>query len=212
MPAGAYIHIGAIIGTIMAGNVFFGIIPSQKALVEAVQERRSAPDPAYGLNAKLRSTHNTYTTLPILFIMISNHYPITYNHEYNWLVLVGIIVSHRGGKTVLCVAPFRQSKSRQFTGRFGYRHRGAGTMLGQLLPKATGGCTAGSARTAQAIDLVTGRKNRQWIRCGTCHADKPTDDIFKVAPGGVVFDNMQTISRWAGRIKARSVDCDGHAA
>ncbi|NQZ12550.1 MAG: urate hydroxylase PuuD, partial [Algicola sp.] len=88
---GAYIHIGAIIGSIMAGNVFFGIIPSQKALVDAVKNG-TAPDPAHGMNAKLRSTHNTYTTLPILFIMISNHYPITYNHEYNWLVLVVIIM------------------------------------------------------------------------------------------------------------------------
>ena len=64
---GAYMHMGAIIGTIMAGNVFFGIMPSQRALVKAV-EAGTAPDPAYGLNAKVRSTHNTYTTLPIILL------------------------------------------------------------------------------------------------------------------------------------------------
>jgi len=87
---GAYMHIGAVIGTMMAGNVFFGIIPAQKELVNAV-EKGTAPDPKYGLNAKLRSTHNTYATLPVIFIMISNHYPMTFNHHMNWLVLVAII-------------------------------------------------------------------------------------------------------------------------
>ncbi|KZY69222.1 urate hydroxylase PuuD, partial [Oleiphilus sp. HI0067] len=87
---GAYIHVGALIGSIMAGNVFFGIMPSQRALVEAVQ-RGEAPDPKYGAFAKLRSTHNNYLTLPLIFIMISNHYPMTYSHEYGWAVLAAII-------------------------------------------------------------------------------------------------------------------------
>ena len=90
-PRGAYMHMGAIMGTIMAGNVFFGIMPSQRELVKAV-EAGTAPDSKYGLNAKLRSTHNTYITLPVIFIMISNHYPMTFNHHAGWLVLMVLIL------------------------------------------------------------------------------------------------------------------------
>jgi len=86
-----YIHIGALIGTIMAANVFLVIMPSQRALVSAVTEG-TTPDPSWGAKAKLRSTHNTYTVLPLLFIMISNHYPMTYNHQYGWLVLVCLFI------------------------------------------------------------------------------------------------------------------------
>ena len=106
---GAYMHMGAIIGTIMAGNVFFGIMPSQRALVNAV-EAGTAPDPAYGLNAKVRSTHNTYTTLPILFIMISNHYPMTFNHSANWLVLMAIILITAAVRQYFVLRHFGQQK------------------------------------------------------------------------------------------------------
>jgi uncharacterized membrane protein len=73
----------------MAGNFLLGIIPSQRAFVDAVT-KGEAPDPSFGAFAKLRSTHNNYFTLPLLFIMISNHYPMTYTHEYNWLALSAI--------------------------------------------------------------------------------------------------------------------------
>ena len=87
---GAYIHMGAMIGTIMAGNVFRVIMPSQRALVAAI-EKGEAPDPSWGARAKLHSTHNTYLTLPLLFIMISSHYPFTYTNHYNWLILLVIM-------------------------------------------------------------------------------------------------------------------------
>jgi len=87
---GAIIHVGAMIGTAMAGNVFMVIIPAQKALVAAVTNGRM-PDINLATNAKLRSIHNNYATLPLLFIMISNHYPMVYMHEYNWLVLTTIV-------------------------------------------------------------------------------------------------------------------------
>ena len=86
---GAYIHFGAVIGTLMAGNVFRVIIPGQKALVAAI-ENGVEPDEKWAIKAKLHSTHNTYLTLPLLFIMISNHYPITYDHHLNWLILLAI--------------------------------------------------------------------------------------------------------------------------
>ncbi|WP_137817337.1 urate hydroxylase PuuD [Pseudomonas sp. 2FG] len=87
----AYLHVGAIIGTIMVGNVFFTIMPAQRALVKAIEENRT-PDPALPAKGLLRSRHNNYFTLPVLFIMISNHFPSTYGSQYNWLILAGIAV------------------------------------------------------------------------------------------------------------------------
>ena len=88
---GAYLHVGAIIGTIMVGNVFRIIMPAQRALVAAIAENRT-PDPALPAKGLLRSRHNNYFTLPVLFIMISNHFPSTYGSQYNWLILAGIAV------------------------------------------------------------------------------------------------------------------------
>src|ERR1700730_5144572 len=85
----AVIQFGAMLGAIMVANVFFVIIPGQREMVRAKHEGRD-PDPQAGLRGKLRSVHNTYFTLPVLFTMISNHYPLTFGARYNWLVLVAI--------------------------------------------------------------------------------------------------------------------------
>src|SRR5687768_8195733 len=83
----AYIHVGAAIGTIMAGNVFFIIIPGQKKMVDAMRVGQ-LPDPIHGRRGKQRSVHNNYFTLPVLFIMISNHYASTYTHPHAWAILM----------------------------------------------------------------------------------------------------------------------------
>lgn len=88
----AYIHIGAMLGTWMAGNVFMRIIPRQVKMVEA-SKKGEAVNPDWGVNAKNRSTHNTYFTLPVIFIMLSNHFPATYGHDWNWLVLILLAAS-----------------------------------------------------------------------------------------------------------------------
>ncbi|PPR44434.1 MAG: hypothetical protein CFH18_00970, partial [Alphaproteobacteria bacterium MarineAlpha5_Bin8] len=87
----AYIHVGACLGTIMAANVFRVIIPSQKNMVESALNNKQ-PDLKKGLDAKTRSIHNNYITLPVLFIMISSHFPFTYGHHYNWLILLFISI------------------------------------------------------------------------------------------------------------------------
>lgn len=87
----AYLHTGAIIGTLMVGNVFRIIMPAQRALVAAIKENR-APDPSLPAKGLLRSRHNNYFTLPVLFIMISNHFPSTYGSPYNWAILAGIAI------------------------------------------------------------------------------------------------------------------------
>ena len=89
---GAFIHFGAILGTIMVANVFFVIIPGQKKMVAAAA-RGEQPDPAPGIHGKQRSVHNTYFTLPVLFVMTSNHYAMTYSHPYNWAILIGITLA-----------------------------------------------------------------------------------------------------------------------
>ena len=88
---GAYIHAGALIGTIMVANVFFVIIPNQKIVVADLIAGRK-PDPALGEQAKQRSLHNNYLTLPVLFLMISNHYPLSFATRWNWLIVAVVIV------------------------------------------------------------------------------------------------------------------------
>lgn len=176
-PRGAFIHVGALIGTIMAGNVFLGIMPSQRALVAAV-EKGDAPDPSFGAFAKLRSTHNNYFTLPLIFIMISNHYPMTYAHEYNWLILSAI--------------GFITAFARHF---FNLRHKGefkpviliiAAILLAVLAafmaPKKVE-LAEGKAglSSSEAMQIVT-------QRCTSCHAEKPTQPGFVAPPAGVILE------------------------
>ncbi|MEW6982099.1 urate hydroxylase PuuD [Colwelliaceae bacterium 6471] len=194
---GAYMHIGAIIGTIMAGNVFFGIMPSQRALVKAV-EQGTSPDPSYGLNAKLRSTHNTYTTLPVLFIMISNHYPITYNHDANWLVLVAIILITAAIRQYFVLRHFGKQKPMIFVGAII-----ATIVLAYVIAPKNIELSAKQQAAPVSIAKV---QSIIETRCGTCHAEQPTDDVFKVAPAGITFSTAESIKQWGPRIKARVID------
>ena len=88
----AYIHTGAMMGTWMAWNVWVRIIPAQKALVAATKAG-TKPDPEYGRKAKQRSRHNNYMTYPVIFIMLSNHFPSTYGSDLNWLILAGLMLA-----------------------------------------------------------------------------------------------------------------------
>ena len=87
----AYLHVGAVIGTMMVGNVFFIIMPAQRNLVGSI-EAGTEPDPALPKNGLLRSRHNNYLTLPVIFIMVSGHFPSTYGHEWNWAILLGLSI------------------------------------------------------------------------------------------------------------------------
>ncbi|MCP4987977.1 MAG: urate hydroxylase PuuD [Colwellia sp.] len=194
---GAYMHMGAILGTIMAGNVFFGIMPSQRALVKAAEEG-SKPDSKYGLNAKLRSTHNTYITLPVLFIMISNHYPITYNHSANWLVLMAIIIITATVRQYFVLRHFGQQKPMVLVSSII-----ATIVLAYAIAPKTVELTA-----EQKQHVVTDVQVQQIIdnRCVACHSETPTDDMFKTPQAGVIFTDMASIEQWAPRIQARVID------
>ncbi|MAZ89927.1 MAG: hypothetical protein CL693_20010 [Cellvibrionaceae bacterium] len=204
---GAYIHIGAIIGTMMVGNVFAVIMPSQRALVKAITEGGSV-DPSWGAKAKLRSTHNTYLTLPLLFIMISNHYPMTYSHEYNWLILLAIT-----GITA-CV--------RQF---FVLRHKNItkpalliGPIIATLIlaalmapmPSQNTSKNEATDREEKIIGqaIISDREALAIInqRCSSCHSEKASDEVFTVAPAGVILDSAEQVQQWSTRIMARTVN------
>lgn len=105
-PRAAYIHIGALFGTIMVANVWMRILPGQRRMIEAVEAGRE-PDMSYGKQGKLRSTHNSYLSIPLIFIMVSNHFPVrTYAHDYNWLVLAVLIaVGFLAAKLLLFMKP-----------------------------------------------------------------------------------------------------------
>ncbi len=183
----AFLHVGAMIGTIMVANVFFHIIPGQRRMVADIRAGRE-PDPRPGIVGKQRSVHNTYFTLPVLFTMISNHYPMTYSHPHGWLVLAVIMAA---GVLI-----------RQF---FVLRHSGnvrpwlpaAGVALlagvaVALVPKSGGdaGAKVGFAQVRAILDH----------RCVACHAAQPKQEGFAQPPKGVVLETSDQVAANAAKI------------
>ena len=195
---GAYIHFGAIIGTLMAGNVFRVIMPSQRALVAAI-EKGEAPDPKWGAKAKLHSTHNTYLTLPLIFIMISNHYPMTYAHSSNWVVLLAIVAITALARQYFVLEHKKINKPSILVAA-----AAATVVLAVIIaptPVEVKPVEAGQeAKLSQQAQTIISQ------RCASCHSANASDDIFKVAPGGVMLDSLAQMQQWAPRIKARTVD------
>jgi uncharacterized membrane protein len=194
---GAYLHVGAIIGTIMVGNVFRIIMPAQRALVAAIAENRT-PDPSLPAKGLLRSRHNNYFTLPVLFIMISNHFPSTYGSQYNWLILAGI--------AVLAVLVRHYFNTRHNSHKFAWTLPVAA--LGMIcLAYVTGPSQLSTEEASAARAGVEFSKVHSVIqeRCAVCHSAKPTSPLFSVAPAGVMFDTPQQIQQLAPRIQAQAV-------
>jgi uncharacterized membrane protein len=183
----AYVHAGVMIGTIMVANVFFVIIPGQKKMVTDIRAGR-APDPAPGLAGKQRSVHNTYFTLPVLFVMISNHYPMTYGNRYGWAVLAALMLA---GVLI-----------RQF---FVLRHKGA---VKPWLPIAACAIIAGVAfaiaprSVAPAASTVAFAEVERVIatRCVPCHAAQPRQEGFAQPPKGIVLETPELIAAQAAKI------------
>ena len=186
-----YIQIGAMLGTMMAANVLFVIIPSQRKLVEA-KARGEPPDPVYGMRGKQRSVHNNYLTLPVLLTMISNHYPMTFTHPHAWLVLA----------CLLLLAAY----VRHF---FNLRHRGRTAWSIPLL--AATGALALAVVIAPARPVVEGTvalRDVQPIiaaRCATCHAEHPRWEGIASPPKGVVLETAAQIVAQAAAIREQAV-------
>jgi uncharacterized membrane protein len=196
-PRAAYIHVGAAIGTIMAANVLMVIIPSQKEMVAAMAQGRP-PDATRGKQAALRSLHNNYLTLPVLFIMVSSHYPATYGHPLNWAILAGLAVIGVGT-------------------RHWFNLRNQGRPNAWLLPGAALGLAALAVFTApwarrapsSVADAGATFADVRVIvarRCAGCHSSAPTEPGMPVAPLGVMLDTPDQIRASAPRILAVAVD------
>jgi len=197
----AYIHIGALIGTIMVLNVFFVIIPSQKSMVNSAKKGELG-DPTLGKKALMRSIHNNYMTLPVLFIMISNHFPSTFGNENSWLVLSALILVGVGV-------------------RHWFNLKGKGVKNYWLLPVSiallitvviyTLPKTKPLAHMSMAnkeTTLISDFKAMGIIEkhCISCHSVTPTSTIFATAPKGMTFDKFDSLKTNAELIKAQTVN------
>jgi len=193
----AYIHVGVLIGTIMVWNVFFHVIPGQKQMVSEIRAGRE-PDPAPGIIGKQRSVHNTYFTLPVLFIMISNHYPMTYGNKHGWVILAVFILSG---------ALIRQYFVLRHVGKNLVALPAVATALLLAVAIVIAPKPAAIGGSAAAAKTITFAQVQPVIkeRCAVCHAEKPTFAGFAQPPGGVVFDTPEQIKAAAPRIQQQTI-------
>ncbi|MGE5109195.1 MAG: urate hydroxylase PuuD [Sphingobacteriales bacterium] len=189
----AYIHFGAMIGGLMVANVFFIIIPSQKAMVKAAKENKPL-NPRLGKNALARSLHNNYFTLPVLFVMVSNHFPSTFGYQYPWLTLIIISLGAAGIKHYLNLREKKQQSVWVFP-------------LSVLLLLAAAFISAPAKNPNECKGEVSFAEVNTIIqqRCVACHSSRPTDDIYKVAPNGVMYDTPDDIVKKKDLIMQRVV-------
>ena len=195
----AFLHVGALLGTLMAGNVFRVIMPSQRVLVSAV-ERGERPDPEPSRRAKERSIHNNYMTFPVIVLMLSSHFPTLYGHRWNWLVLGILVVT---GATVRHLLNIRFTWPR-------WKPALAATFAASLGALAL--LTARPAQSRAAAGVRDGRVTFEQAnaviqkRCTVCHSADAADRTFGVAPAGVAFDTPEQIRSRMDRIRARAVE------
>ena len=194
-PRAAYIHVGAMLGTMMAANVFFVMIPNQRKMVDAMIAG-DIPDTTLGDQGALRSFHNNYLTLPVLFIMISNHFAgTTWGHTHNWMILAALSLIG--------------ASARHY---FNLKHKGKHKQW--ILPAAALAMVALAfvARPQPAVSnaqtsSVTYRDIHPIIvqRCQPCHSAKPSYPGFTAPPKGVVYDTPENIQILAQKIKMQAV-------
>lgn len=199
----ALLHLGAFTATIMSANVFLVIIPNQKIVVSDLRAGRS-PDPRFGKIAKLRSTHNNYLTLPVVFLMLSNHYPLAFGTDNAWIIaalvfLMGVTIRHwfnsrhaRSGSpdwtwaataVIFFAIVWLSTPGAQEIGRRGEA----------VAPGAAEARFAAAEGFAEAREIVLGR-------CAMCHAVEPVWDGLNRAPKGVVLETDADIARHAREI------------
>lgn len=191
---GALIHVGALVGTWMAANVFAVIIPNQKRIAASLL-RHEAPDPALGRAGKLRSVHNNYLTLPVLLLMVSNHYPFLTGHRQLWLVVALIVLA---GVSV------RHLLNRFEAGDPARRYAWA-------LPAAVAGLAGLVVATAPPrLPLVSAPDDAAVLviartHCAVCHADRPSFPGFALAPKDFRAETLDQLRQNAPRVHAQAV-------
>jgi uncharacterized membrane protein len=201
---GAYIHAGALIGTIMVANVFFVIIPNQKIVVADLIAGRT-PDPALGEQAKQRSLHNNYLTLPVLFLMISNHHPLSFATRWNWLIVAVVIVV---GAVIRHFYNMRHAGRPSPWWTWGVATVGMALVvwLSAAPPLAEDTSARAGDRSAVAPDAVAFAEIENIVlsRCSMCHAAEPLWAGIAAPPKGVRLDTAELIRKHADQIRLQA--------
>jgi uncharacterized membrane protein len=197
----AFLHVGAMLGTLMAGNVAHVIMPSQRVLVGAVEEGRQ-PDPEPARRAKERSIHNNYMTFPVIALMLSAHFPGLYGNRLSWLVLGVLVLAGASVRHILNI-------------RFGFprwKPALAATMAASVLAlyflsaRPGGGQTEASRTGAGGVVTFAQANAVIQKRCAVCHSADAADRTFGAAPAGVAFDTPEQIRARMDRIRVRAVE------
>ena len=191
----AYMHVGALLGTVMVANVWMRILPAQREMIAATAAGRQ-PDFTLGERAKRRSVHNSYMTLPVLFIMLSNHYPATYASPFNWLILLLLIVAGAAARHLMI------GNARTALWAAAPAAVALGAVVVLSAPPAARPPAASVAPRFADVRAVIDR------RCLPCHSAYPTDSAFgrTPPPAGVAFDTPEAVQRLADRIRVRAVE------
>jgi len=193
----AFIHVGAMLGTIMVANVLRHIIPAQSRMLAATRAGQPV-DVTLGERAKRRSTHNHYLTLPVLFTMLSSHFPTTYGHPQAWLVLTLLVLVGVVAKYVMNL----RGRSSRWVLAGGAAALVAVIALTARVPGAT--AVSPDFRGAPPVAFAEARAIIE-SRCLTCHATRPTNPSFPEPPSGVVLEDPGRIQALAPRIMERAV-------
>lgn len=193
---GAFIHVGALVGTIMAANVFAIIIPNQKKMIAQMIAGQS-PDPYYGAVGKQRSIHNNYLTLPVLLMMVSQHYPFLFSHPHAWLVVALIIISGGLVRHILN----RIDAGEEWDG-YGWALPAAAmaliTAIYVTAPQSRG--ATGGPAVADTEALAISAKH-----CTNCHSKSPTHPAFREPPKNIALETVPELRRYAKLIVAQTV-------
>lgn len=189
-----FLQVGAMLGTVMASNVFFRIIPGQKLMLAATAAGEPV-DASRGALAKMRSTHNHYLTLPVLFLMLSNHFPTLYGHDLAWLLLGLMCVAGVGIKYVMNV----RTRTHPVVVIGTLAAVLAGVSLTVPRARAATESAAGAAVSYAQVETILA------ARCTSCHAKAPTNPAFGAAPVGVLLDSPAEVVAHRDRILARAV-------
>ena len=193
-PRAAFLEVGAMIGTMIVGNVFFVIIPAHWELVRAKQAGRE-PDPRWNVRGKQRSVHNNYLTLPVVFAMLSNHFAFVYEHAHAWLVLVALLALG---------ALVRHFFNLRHVGRNAWwipatALVGFGVVAFLIRPNSGPSVAAGPAVPFARANAVIQQ------RCVPCHSAHPTQPGVSSAPKGVRLDTRAEIESQAQAIEQQAV-------
>ena len=198
----AYVLTGVLIGTIMTGNVWLCILPSQRSLIAATRAGQPQ-DPVLSLRAKQRSIHNNYLTFPLLFMMLSNHFPSATGHHLNWLVLIAVMVGGAGVRHFMNVR--YRGEGRQMLPIAWLTPAAimaaiaiAGLVIVTRIPAAPDVEVNYAVSFARAQDIIV-------QRCLPCHSTHPSDPAFPAPPNNVVFETTAQIKLMVPRIHERAV-------